>query len=270
VLWYNVPLLAEHGVAPPTTWEGLLAACDTLSAAGIIPISTGNKDLWAAGNWLSHLVSRSVGEEAYDAALTDGGPFATPEWEKAFGFIEELAAHECVNDSANAVDDNAGAQLFFHGQAAMHPIGSWLVSWAIDEAPDLEFDFVNLPAMPEGSAGDQASAMGVETGYMVNANSPNIDLAIEFLALMNSPENVQQYVEAEIIPLAESVADAGVDGRSLALGELLATAPVVVLPPDTGYDVGTANELYAAEAAVLGGQSSPADALKALDERLAR
>ena len=34
----------------------------------------------------------------------------------------------------------------------MHPIGSWLVSWAIDEAPDLDFDFVNLPAMPDGVA----------------------------------------------------------------------------------------------------------------------
>jgi raffinose/stachyose/melibiose transport system substrate-binding protein len=153
----------------------------------------------------------------------------------------------------------------------MHPIGSWLVSWAIDEAPDLEFDFVNLPAMPEGSAGDQGSVIGVETGYMVNANSPNIDLAIEFLALMNSPENVRKYVEeAEIIPLATSVADAGVDGRSLALGELLATAPAVVLPPDTGYDLETANELYAAEAAVLGGQATPAEALAALDERLGR
>ena len=30
VLWYNVPLLAEHGITPPTTWEELLAACDTL------------------------------------------------------------------------------------------------------------------------------------------------------------------------------------------------------------------------------------------------
>ena len=73
----------------------------------------------------------------------------------------------------------------------MHPIGSWLVSWAIEEAPELEFDFVNLPAMPEGSAGDQGSVIAVETGYMVNANSPNIDLAVEFLALLNSPENVQ-------------------------------------------------------------------------------
>lgn len=271
VLWYNVPLLAEHGVAPPTTWQELLAACDTLSAAGIIPISTGNKDLWAAGNWLSHIVSRVVGEGAYDAVMSGAGSFATPEWEQAFGYIEELAAHQCVNESANAVDDNAGAQLFFQGQAAMHPIGSWLVSWAIDQAPDLEFDFVNLPAMPEGSSGNQDSVMGVETGYMVNANSPNIDLAVQFLALVNSPENVQKFItEADISPLALSAMSDDVDGRSARLGELLNNAPAVVLPPDTGYDLQTANELYAAEAAVLGRQMSAADALAATDERLGR
>jgi raffinose/stachyose/melibiose transport system substrate-binding protein len=271
VLWYNVPLMQEHGVTPPITWEELLAACDTLNAAGVTPIGTGNKDLWPAGNWLSHLASRVVGEDVYDAALSGESAFSTPEWEQAFGYIAELAEHQCVNASANAIDDVAGTQLFFQGEAAMHPLGAWFVSLALDGAPELEYDFVNLPAMPEGSAGDQGSVTGVETGYMVNANSPNIDLAVDFLALMNSPENVAKFVnEAEIIPLATSVADAGVDGRSLALGELLATAPVIVLPADTGYDPAVGNELYAAEQAVLGGQASPADALAALDDRLGR
>jgi len=271
VLWYNVPLLEAQGITPPTTWAELLAACDALLAADITPISTGNKDLWAAGNWLSHLVSRVVGEEAYDAALSGTGTFATPEWEQAFGYIAELRDHGCVNESANAVDDNAGAQLFFQGQAAMHPIGSWLVSWAIDEAPELEFDFVNLPAMPDGSAGDQGSVIGVETGYMVNAQSPDIETAAEFLALVNSPENVQRFItEAEITPLALSAASGEVDGRSAALAALLNNAPALVLPPDTGYDLKTATALYAAEAAVLGGQASPADALAALDAELGR
>ncbi len=271
VLWYNVPLLEENGITPPTTWAELLAACDTLDAAGIIPIATGNKDLWAAGNWLSHMASRVVGEDVYDQTLSDKGPFATPEWEQAFGYIAELVDHNCVNASANAVDDNAGAQLFFQGQAAMHPIGSWLVSWAIDEAPDLDFDFVNLPAMPEGSAGDQNSVMGVETGFMVNANSENIDLATEFLALMNSPENAQAFIDdAELSPLAPAAGASDVDARSTRLNELLSGASTVVLPPDTGYDVPTALELYAAEAAVLGGQQSPADALAALDERISQ
>ena len=132
---------------------------------------------------------------AYDATLSGDGTFSTPEWETAFGYITQLREHSCVNESANAIADNEGAELFFQGAAAMHPIGSWLVSWAIDEAPDLEFDFVNLPAMPEGSAGDQGSVIGVETGYMVNANSPNIPLAVDFLALMNSAENVKRFVD---------------------------------------------------------------------------
>jgi raffinose/stachyose/melibiose transport system substrate-binding protein len=105
---------------------------------------------------------------------------------------------------------------------------------------------------------------------MVNANSPNQELAAEYLALMNTPENVQRFVEAGILPLAAAADAAGVDPRSARLNELLSTAPSIVLPPDTAYDVEMANELYRAESEVLGGVATPADALAALDERLAR
>ena len=182
VIWYNKKILAEASVAPPTTWAELVAACDTLSAKGIIPITSGNKDLWPAGNWFGHLASRIVGEDVYAATLSGTGKFATPEWEAAFGYIKELADHKCVNDSANAIDDNEGAQLFFQEKAAMHPIGSWLVSWAIDENPDLDFDYVNLPAMPDG-AGNQDSVIGVATGYVINAKSPKLTEATQFMAL---------------------------------------------------------------------------------------
>ena len=168
VLFYNVDLFEANDVQPPATWEELLAACDTLSEADIVPIASGNRDLWAAGNWLAHLVSRVVGEESYDAVLGGEGKFNTPEWEQALQYIVELREHNCVNESVNAIDDTEGATLFFQGEAAMHAIGSWLVSWAIDEAPELNFDFVNLPAMPEGAAGDQGSAIGVATGFVVN------------------------------------------------------------------------------------------------------
>jgi ABC-type glycerol-3-phosphate transport system substrate-binding protein len=60
------------------------------------------------------------------------------------------------------------------------------------------------------------------------------------------------------------------DERSVRLQELFEGAPAIVLPPDTGYDLKRANALYAAEAAVLGGQQSPADALAALDAELAQ
>ena len=270
VLWYNKALLEQAGVTPPTTWDELLAACTKLNDAGVIPITTGNKDLWPAGNWFGHLASRVVGEDVYAQTLSGTGKFATPEWEKAFGYITELADHKCVNESANSIDDNEGAQLFFQGKAAMHPIGSWLVSWAIDEAPDLDFDYVNLPAMPDG-AGNQDSVIGVQTGFVINAKSAKVDKAAEFMAMLNSDENVQKLIEAEVTPLTKS-ASAGqdIDSRSANLTALLNDAPAIVLPPDTGYDLEMADALYAAEAAVLGGQQTPAEALGGIDKKIGR
>jgi len=268
VIWYNKDILAEAGIEPPTTWEELLATCDTLNAQGITPIASGNKDLWAAGNWLAHMASRVVGEDVYAQTLSGDAKFATPQWEQAFEDVKALADHKCVNESVNALKDNEGAQLFFQGKAAMHPIGSWLVSWAIDEAPNLNFDFVNLPAMPDG-AGDQDSVMGVMTGYVVNAHSSKQDEAANFLALLNSDANVQAFLKAEVTPVAKSASQGqAVDSRTTELMALLHNTSAIVLPPDTGYDLETANALYSAFAEVLGGQTSPADAGAGIDAKI--
>ena len=269
VLWYNTKMLADAGVAPPETWSELLDACDTLDAAGEIPIASGNKDLWAAGNWLAHLVSRVVGHEEYAKALQGTASFDTPEWKKAYGYIAELAEHKCVNDSFAAIDDNEGAQLFFQGKAAMHPIGSWLVSWAIDEAPDLDFDFVNLPAMPDEA--DPGSAIGVITGWVINAKSPTPkrDAAAEFLALLNTPENTDAFVAAEAVPLTAAVSDS-IDERTVRLNGLLSSAPVVISPPDTGYDLDTADAFYRSLAEVLSGRIDPADAVAELQNQVGK
>ena len=271
VLWYNKQIFLENGLKAPATWDELLSVCDTLSAKGIIPIASGNKDLWAAGNWLAHQTSRVVGEDAYAAVLGGTGKFDTPEWEAALDYIVQLRDHKCVNESANAIDDNEGAQLFFGGKAAMHMIGSWLVSWAIDEAPSLDFDYVNLPAMPSGAKGNQGSVIGVATGFIVNGKSAKIAEATQFMALLNNDANVQAFIAAEVTPLARS-ASAGqeIDARTTSLSELLNGAPSIVLPPDTGYDLKMADAFYSALAAVLGGQATPKDALAGIDAALGR
>lgn len=269
VLWYNTEILETAGVAVPTTWDELLDACDTLNEEGFIPIASGNKDLWAAGNWLAHLVSRVVGHEAYDKALSGEADFDTPEWQKAFGYVEDLAEHKCVNDSVNAIDDNEGAQLFFQGKAAMHAIGSWLVSWAIDEAPDLDFDFENLPAMP--SEADPESVIGVVTGYIINAKSGDEkqEKAAEFLALLSSAENTQAFIEAEAVPVTATASDS-IDERTVRLNSLLSESEVVISPPDTGYELDVADAFYRSLSEVLGGRTTAEDALAQLQDTLAK
>jgi raffinose/stachyose/melibiose transport system substrate-binding protein len=263
VIWYNVDMLADHDIAPPQTWDELLDACDTLSEAGVIPIASGNKDFWAAGNWLGHLVSRVVGADVYDKTLKGEASFDTPEWKKAFGYIEQLEQHGCVNESANAIDDNEGAQLFFQQKAAMHAIGSWLVSWAIDEAPDLDFDYVNLPAMPDEV--DPGSVEGVITGHVINAESSAAkqEKAAEFLAMLYTPETTDAFIAAEAVPLSATASDT-IDERTVRLNSMLGETDVVISPADTGYDLEVADAFYRALAEVLDGRTTADDAITQL------
>ena len=67
------------------------------------------------------------------------------------------------------------------------------------------------------------------------------------MALLNSPENVQAFIEAEVTPLAKSASSgAEVDARTTELNTMLNEAPAIVLPPDTGYDLKMADAFYAA------------------------
>jgi len=267
VMWYNVDIFEELSLTPPTTWEELLEVSQTISDADIVPIGIGNKDLWPVGNWTSHMVSRVIGEDLYDQMMTRAIPMDSPEIVEALGYVAELGETGIVNESANAIDDNEGAQLFFQGQAAMHPIGSWLVSWAIEEAPDLNFDYFNLPAMP--GAGTQDSVIAVSTGFIVNENSEHKDVAVDFLALFSSPEFTAQMVDAGGTPLATGALDRDdIDPRLLGLMELMQGSDALIAPPDTGYDLEVADALYAAEAEVLGGVSTPEEAAAAAQAKL--
>lgn len=267
LIWYNKDLYTKAQVNPPASLNDLISSCAAFSGQGVSTIALGNKDLWPAGNFFAMIASRVVGPDVYDATMAGKSSFDSPAWVKAMEQVKAFADKGCVNSSAAAIDDNAGAQLFFQGKAAVHPIGSWLVSWAVTEAPALNFDFVNIPPV-DGGAGDQHSVMGVLTGYVVNAKSPRQKEAVDFMALLESQKNVDAFIKAEAVPLALVAAkNTTIDPRTARLGELLASTATIVSPPDTGYDVERANALYQAISSVLGGQASPADAVKTLADQ---
>ena len=69
-------------------------------------------------------------------------------------------------------------------------------------------------------------------------------------------------VDAGGTPLATGALDRDdIDSRILSMMEMMQTAGALVAPPDTGYDIEVADALYAAEAEVLGGVKTPAEAL---------
>ena len=260
VIWYNKDIFAKYSIAIPKTWAELLAVSAKLKGLGITPFAVGNKDLWVAGNWNGHLLSRIVGEKSYDQTLSTKSPLNSPAWVKAMGYWSTLQKNGYVNKSANSISDNQGYSLFFTGKNGMLPIGSWIVAIQQQQAAKFHMSWFNLPAVA-GGVGNQNSVMGVTTGYIVNAKSQKQAKALEFLKDAFTPTEVTAWQKAGFTPVAKASASGKLDPLSQQMVDLLQSGVTLVAPPDTGYTLKVANALNTATAQVLDGFKSPQAAL---------
>ncbi len=86
--WYNVGVFNDAGVTPPTTWEELLAAADTIQRFGVAPFSVAGADGWTLTDWFENVYLRTAGGEKYDQLTTLEIPWTDPSVTTA---LEELA-----------------------------------------------------------------------------------------------------------------------------------------------------------------------------------
>ena len=269
VIFYNKQIFDSLNLSVPTTWEQFLEVSETIKNAGITPITVGNLDLWTAGNWVGHIISRVVGEQAYSDALQLEQPFQTDDFVRAYSLVQELWDKGYLNDNINAIADNESDMLFLTGKAAMHPIGSWLVPEAASEAPELELGYFNMPTIA-GGKGNQESVIGVLNGMVVNSKSALIDEAIDFMKLYSSDASSAKLSAAGAVPITKTGLDRdNTHPVSVSLTDLMQDAPELVSPPDTGYSIEVANALNMATSQVIGGAKSPEDALKELENTIA-
>lgn len=269
VIWYNKQIFKEAGVAPPANWAELVALTKKLASAGETPIVIGNQELWPLGNWASHLASRVVPPADYDAAFRLEKPFNTPDFEKALALIDEIRLAGGFNKDIAGLGADPAMSTFFQGAAAMHPIGSWLVSSAAELAEkDFDYDQFNTPLIdPAHPLKD--SVIGTLTGFAVSPKSQNPKQAITFLRFFTTPENQIKWAEAgSFSPVKGVMEKAKLDPKTMAMANLLTSAGSLVPPPDTTYPVEVAEAYYQAAAYVAGGEKSPKDALVWLDDRV--
>ena len=69
-IFYRTDVMADAGVEPPTTWDELLAACDSLNDAGITPFAMTAVSSWPPpmGFWFTHINQRLNGPRISRAA----------------------------------------------------------------------------------------------------------------------------------------------------------------------------------------------------------
>ena len=86
---YNRQIFAEHGLTVPTTWDELIAVCETLAAAGVTPLYSTFKDPWTiAQGSFDYSVGGTVDTTKFFNQLkrqgTNVGPDSPVSFEKQF------------------------------------------------------------------------------------------------------------------------------------------------------------------------------------------
>jgi raffinose/stachyose/melibiose transport system substrate-binding protein len=265
-LVYNKQLFAANGVAVPTSLEELLAACDAFEAKGIAdPITFGNVNGWPAIHFMTQLnpyfVPAATMATDYDPAT---GAFTDPGYQKALEAFADLNTH-CLSQGANGITHEAAQAQFLAGKSPMHYIEA-VEFFALTEkggAPaDLagNWDFFKLPA-PASPAGDTDYLEGAPDGFLVNASSPHVDIAVDFLKYLTSLDSAKKLVAdlGWLSPVQGSATADNTFPQNVTVIEDIAKAKGMAIWLDTVTQIDVANAYLNGVQAMLDGTKTAAD-----------
>lgn len=161
LLWYNVSVLEDAGIDPPTTWEEFQTALQTVSDSGVTPLSVGADVGWTLTDWFENVLLWTAGPDFYDQLANGEAAWDSDEVKAALTALGEVWQDDWL------VGGNAGAAATGFGEAvtnlATEPAGftfegdfvaGVLTGEGVAEV-GTDVDFVPFPSVDGGTAGDR-------------------------------------------------------------------------------------------------------------------
>lgn len=267
---YNTALFEEHGLDVPETLDDLYGVCDALNAAGLEPIAFGNQFGWPAIHYLTTLNGRYVPGDVLDADyVPESAEWEHPGYEQALATLDELA-DRCLTPDPNGIPHDDAVSKVLTGRAAMVFVQSVEFDKFTEarDAPEEIVDnwsFFGFPTI-DGAEGDQQSLTGAPDGFLVNAESPHIDQATDFLSFLTNHENGTRLVSQ--MGRLSSVEGTATEDNSTpqlraALEEIQAASSFNIWL-DTVTHTQVASAYLSGGEALLGGSSTPSEVMESV------
>ncbi|MEL6205446.1 MAG: ABC transporter substrate-binding protein [Pseudomonadota bacterium] len=123
-VWANKAIFDDNGIAIPTSWDELVAAMETLQAAGITPLAQGGQ-AWQEATMFDSIVMATGGMDFYRQAFIDLDPEAlgSDTMIEAFNRLGVMRAN--VDDNFSGRDWNLATAMVMNGEAAFQVMGDW-------------------------------------------------------------------------------------------------------------------------------------------------
>ena len=195
---YNVQMFEENGIEVPTTWDELIAACETLEAAGITPIYSTFKEPWTVAQGLfDYTVGGSIDVAGFYDEMNELGTEVGPDTDVSFqktlidpvDRMVELAAYS--NDDAASRGYGDGNAAFAKGEAAMLMQGPWALGEIAKTDPDLELGTFPLPMTDDPD--DLKVRVNLDLALWVPEASTDQEAAREFVSYLMQQDVMDDY-----------------------------------------------------------------------------
>lgn len=200
-VFYSRDAATEHGIDVDAlaTWEDFTDSLDTIAGDGGTPIMLGNLDGWPAAHVFGPVQGQYVDpEEIADLAMGNAGAsWQTDENLVAAAELQEWVTSGYFNEGPNGTDYDAAWADFAGGGAVYLIGGSWLAA-DLEEAMGEDVGFFAPPA-PEGR--ELATTGGTGLPFAITADSPNADLAAQYLDFITSDEAMEILAETGNMPV---------------------------------------------------------------------
>jgi ABC-type xylose transport system substrate-binding protein len=143
VLWYNPKLLADNGVAVPTTMDEWFAAMDTLKAAGVQPLALGEQ--WTKMHLLETVLLGTLGADKYNGLWDGSTDWAGADVKAALDNFAKVLTYANTDSASLSWQD--AAQLVVNGDAAFNVMGDWAEGYfrELGKAPETDYGWAATP-----------------------------------------------------------------------------------------------------------------------------
>jgi len=196
-LFINTDMWNKSGLKDvPKTWDDLKAAAKALTTKDVYGMSVSAD--------FARLIAFIY---QADATVTDDGltkmTLDTPEAKSAINFYTSLIT-DGVAATPKQLSVGWTGEAFYKGKAAMVVEGNWLVNPIKDNAPDMKYQVVELPAGPKGTK----ATMAFTVCYGVAAGGKNIDATVKFVDWLTGPEGMKAYTDTGLaMPARKSLGE---------------------------------------------------------------
>jgi len=189
IVFYNKDLVPEV----PHTVEELRQISGELKGRGKIPLAFGNWERYPASHVFSIGTSNVLGREGLDTILYGDGRWDTPQVVEIIDLMfRDFVESGYYPKRPNALTYDDANALFYSGEAAMNPTGTWLVSEIVQAVQEFEVGFFPFPSIAGSGISPPA---GVGTGWFVAEDAKNPQGAITFIDYLLQDDTARLTIE---------------------------------------------------------------------------